>query len=319
MLDRDRDAPLTIVVGREYFELSEEYGTREQFLTLKRYFDGRYSVDEMSALTGVPVTDIRQIVESFDSLGLLRNRESSEFIDKESFLAQIEATCQMWSRQIGYHRLFSLLRSGEVRREVFVGLLLETYHYVRSAPRHISIAMTHCTQPEWEELLFKYLKEEGDHSGLIVQTLANLGVSPEMTISAHPIIGTMSLINNLCETARRSTLAYLTCTALFEGRDEDFNEAKTDLEAIGANYGCSAESLAPLIKHLWIDLQAGHKSLLAEALKTREMLTAAEVHFAVNCLHDLKHSFDQFHDQILQYYTDISNYIPRLTVDYFSL
>jgi hypothetical protein len=36
-------------------------------------------------------------------------------------------------------------------------------------------------------------------------------------------------------------------------------------------------------------------------------------------MHDLKHSFDQYNDNIIVYYSDVSNYIPRLKVDYFSL
>ncbi len=56
-----------------------------------------------------------------------------------------------------------------------------------------------------------------------------------------------------------------------------------------------------------------------EALRGRACVPAAQAHRAVNNLHDLKHSFDQYHFGIIGYYSDISNYIPRLKVDYFSL
>lgn len=73
-----------------------------------------------------------------------------------------------------------------------------------------------------------------------------------------------------------------------------------------------------MIKHMMIDVAAGHKGLLEEALEGRESVDAEQAHRAVNYLHDLKHSFDQQHDEILKYYGDF-NYIPRLKVDYFSL
>ena len=57
----------------------------------------------------------------------------------------------------------------------------------------------------------------------------------------------------------------------------------------------------------------------SDALAGQEFIDAREAHHAVNCMHDLKHAYDQLHDQVLQYYSDISNYIPRLRVDYFSL
>jgi hypothetical protein len=138
-------------------------------------------------------------------------------------------------------------------------------------------------------------------------------------IDAHPIIGTMSLVNMLCDIARRDTLAYLCCTVLFEARGEDMGDAADELRAIAEGYGYPANAVDPLIAHMGIDVEAGHVGLLAEALESRTSIPADQAHRAVNALHDLKHSFDQFHDQVVQYYSDIANYLPRLRVDYFSL
>ena len=67
------------------------------------------------------------------------------------------------------------------------------------------------------------------------------------------------------------------------------------------------------------NVKANHTGLLEEALEGRDVVPAAQAHRAVNNLHDLKHSFDQYNDNIILYYSDVSNYIPRLKVDYFSL
>jgi pyrroloquinoline quinone (PQQ) biosynthesis protein C len=200
-----------------------------------------------------------------------------------------------------------------------MGLLLETYHYVHSAPRHISVALSACTDKRWSDLLRSYLEEERVHSELILRGLENMGMPREWTLTAHPVIGTMSLIHMLCEIGRQSTLAYFTCTALFEARAEDFAEAKQAFEELGGQYGFSSEALAPIIEHMKCDAQAGHAGLLEKALEHVEHVSDSDAHLVVNCLHDLKHSYDQFHDQVLQYYSDTSNYIPRLKVDYFSL
>ena len=60
----------------------------------------------------------------------------------------------------------ALVRPGnqDYRREVFLGLVLETYHYINSASRHISTAIAHCTDPAWTRLLSEYLSEEYDHA-----------------------------------------------------------------------------------------------------------------------------------------------------------
>ncbi len=225
----------------------------------------------------------------------------------------------MWSQQIGFHQLFAQLEAGICAKEVFTGLILETFHYIRSAPYHTAPAITHCRNPKWISLLSNYLVEEKDHSELALQTLLNLGFKREDILQAHPIIGTMSLINMLREIATISPFAYICCTALIESRAEYVESAKAAFCRIASNYSYQQEDIAPLLSHFEIDILANHASLIKQALAGQTHISTDDANFAVNCLHDLKHAFDQFHDQVLQYYSDISNYIPRLKVDYFSL
>lgn len=106
---------------------------------------------------------------------------------------------------------------------------------------------------------------------------------------------------------------------LIEARPQEESEARAAWAAI-ARKACMDEKIFDgLLRHMQIDVQAGHTDLLAEALQKKAIIFAPDAHLAVNQMHDLKHAFDQFHDQIIQYYTDVSNYVPRLTVDYFSL
>lgn len=319
LVERNDTDTILMIVGTEHFEIGQELGTREQFLSVKRYFDGRHSIAQISELTGVPESDIQGIVESFEELGLLRIETALDSINRDDFIRQIKESCIMWSQQIGYHRLFGGLEKGEFRKEVFIGLLLETYHYVKSAPRHTSAALASCSDDKYRKILTEYFVEEYDHADLVLRSLEAVGIPREQTESAHPIIGTMSLINMMCEIGRQSSLAYLTCTSLFEARKEDYEPAKASFEGIARTYGFNPSVVAPILEHMHGDVLAGHTSLLEEALQDREYISPQEAHFIVNCLHDLKHSFDQFHDQIIEYYSDISNYIPRLKVDYFSL
>ncbi|MGB8956300.1 MAG: iron-containing redox enzyme family protein [Tumebacillaceae bacterium] len=315
----ERENQIVMIVGQDLFEIEEVDGSRDTFFNVKRYFDGRHSIADISRITGVGESDIRGIVEEFHALGLMRTEADLDFIPSADYIRKVQDSCVMWGRQIGFHTLFGSLEKGTLRKEVFIGLLLETYHYVKAAPKHISVALAHCSNPHYEKLIVDYFIDEYNHAGLILDTLENLGVPRHQAEQAHPIIGTMSLINMLCDVARHNTFAYLACTSLFEARKEDFEAAKESFERIAANYGFDKNAVAPVIEHLRGDVEADHNSLLIEALRGQEFVEAQLAHYTVNCLHDLKHSFDQFHDQIIQYYSDISNYIPRLKVDYFSL
>jgi pyrroloquinoline quinone (PQQ) biosynthesis protein C len=319
LIDPGDGGALTVVVGVERFSLSEDLGSRESLLRVKSQLDGRRTVSEISERAGVSEHGVRQVVGVFDDLGLLRREPPGDSIPVAEFVRTVDEACDMWSRQIGYHPLFQLLRQHRVRREVFQGWILETYHYVHSARRHVAVALGSCTDARWEPLLTDYFVEEHDHAPLVASALERIGIPREETEGAHPLIGTMSLVNALCEIARADTLSYIACTSLFEARSEDYDDAKQDFLTIAAGYGYAAEDVASVIEHMAGDIAAGHTSLLQQALEGQASITTREANVTVNALHDLKHSFDQYHDQILQYYGDISNYIPRLAVDYFSL
>lgn len=313
------DAAMYMIVGQDYFDLTQDFGPIEKFLEVKSYFDGRHSIKEISERTGVSYDDIKGIVDTFSELGLMRCEEPVDLIPVDSFLQRVEDSCVMWKRQIGFHGLYRQLYEGTVGKRVFTGVFQETYHYVKAAPKHIAVAIAHCKNSYWEKLLTEYFIDESNHAELILKTLENLGVEPDRAQAAHPIIGTMSLVNMLCEIGRTSTLAYLASTRLFEATREDAVEAQKAWEEIAARYGVEAKAIEPFLDHMRGDVISNHGSLFAQALQEENYIDAKEAHYAVNCLHDLKHSYDQFHDQIIQYYSDISNYVPRLKVDYFSL
>ncbi|GAA2325820.1 iron-containing redox enzyme family protein [Streptomyces kunmingensis] len=309
-----------MIVGDQHFELEQHGAELKDFLNLKRYLDGRHSIEEIAKITGVAVSDVQGIVQSFAEQNLLRQEDASlEKIPADAFLRQIDKSTAMWTEQIGYHRLWSGLENKGFRREVFLGLIMETYHYINSASRHISTAIAHCTDPHWKRLLSEYLAEEYDHAWMARDSLVNMGLSKEEVENAHPVIGTWSWINNLCEIAREDTLGYLACTKLFEARGTETLEGAETLQRLAEEYGYPKDCLSPLVSHVAEDVKANHTGLLEEALEHRTHIPAVQAHRAVNNLHDLKHSFDQYNDGIILYYSDVSNYIPRLKVDYFSL
>ncbi|MCX7094063.1 MAG: iron-containing redox enzyme family protein [Methylobacter sp.] len=319
LITRNDTTGIHMIVGRENFILGKEIGSLEKFLEVKRYFDGRHSISTISKLTGITCSDLTEIVNSFSNLGLMREEKQISDISASEFVSQVNESCEMWRRQIGYHQLFGKLERKEVRKEVFLGLILETYHYVASAPRHISTAISHCHDKKLNSILTEYFLEEHDHALLFINALEQMGIPKSQIINAHPIIGTISLTNMLCEIARQSPLAYIACTSLIEARATAFVEASESIVRIATQFGYSPSALDPILAHMQGDIEAGHSNMLENALISHPFINANDAHFSVNCLHDLKHSFDQFHDDILRYYSDVSNYIPRLSVDYFSL
>jgi hypothetical protein len=319
LIATENEEKLAMIVGKEHYELTADNGTRETFLKLKRYLDGRHTLSDISQRSGVALGNVKEIAAQFDALGLFRTAAPTAAISKDDFLQKVEQSTMMWRRQIGYHRLFGLLERGEAGNDLIAGFLLETYHFVRMAAQHIGTAIAHCDDPGAIDLLSEYLADEYRHHKLIADSVAAMGIPRDQIENAHPVIGTLSLVNMLCQIGRTSTLGYLCCLNLIEARPQDEQGSRAAWELIAQKAGLDGKVFDGLVRHMQIDVKVGHADLLATALSKRESIPAHDAHQAINQMHDLKHAFDQFHDQIVQYYTDVSNYVPRLTVDYFSL
>ena len=319
MVDEGAARPLKLIVGASYFDLTENVGERETFLRLKSLMDGRHSLDAIATRVGLDLSDVVNIVDRFDDLGLLRKERPTALISASDFKIRLDDTLTMWRNQIGYHRLFQSLAAGEVRREVLQGTFLEAYHLVLAAPRHIATAVAAADSDHCRRLLAGYFAEEHDHSAYLLNTCVELGVPADAVRASHPIVGTESLIQMLCAIGRADTLAYIAALALFEAAPTDGAEGQRSALQISQSYGLDALVFGSALEHLQIDVDAKHSSLLHEALEEYEFIPADRVHGIVNLLHDLKHAYDQMHDGILLYYGDISNYVPRPKVDYFAL
>lgn len=320
MVKKGDSDSLTIVVGTDYFSLSTNADSLEIILRLKSLLDGRRSIAEIAALREITIDEVIGVVEQFEHMGLLRAApEEQSYISGQEYIERVESTAIMWARQIGYHRLFGKLSKGLSTREVALGLLIESYHYVRSASRHISTAISHATDESAARILSKYLSDEHEHDLLFERGLEYAGIPRATLRSSHPTVGTMSLINMLCEIGRRSSLAYLSCTSLFEARSTDAEQAEAEFREICSSYDIPELTADLFIRHFRADLSAGHSSLLRQYISKDDRIDSELAHESINLMHDLKHAFDQYHDQILIYYEDISNYSPRPKVDFFCL
>lgn len=319
MLDGGMGLPLRIIVGEKHYELTEVAGDRDRFLRVKSCLDGRHTIEEIAAKTGETPGDLIELVDQFAEFGLFRAEERVSIVPGDQVHRRLVATLGMWKRQIGFHKLFQLLASGLARKEVLLGLFIETFHTIRLSPQHMACAIACAESHQLRNVLSQYLAEEYDHAPLLLQTCVNLGCKEDDVKHAHPIVATLSLVQMLCDIGRTDTLAYMAALSLIEAQPEDGDEGEQSLITIANVYQIDAQAFAPALSHLQADVMAGHASLLDIALAEVKLVETERLHRIVNMLHDLKHAYDQLHDGILQYYSDVSNYVPRLRVDYFSL
>lgn len=303
-------------VGRKHLEITGKDLTREQFKCITRYLDGHHSVDDIAAATSLAPEVVTSVVELLAARGALAAGGPDDLIPVHEFVTVIDGVCGSWGRQLSHHSLFLGLADLSFRKEVFIGLLIETYHYVSSAPRHIATAIASCRDKSFGRLLANYFVEEYDHAHLLSETLERLGLDRTAIENSHPVSGTVSLVNMLCEIGRTDTLAYFAATSLLEARADLVEASAAQMREICGAYGWPPEALDPFISHAAEDVEANHADLLSLALGTTSAIPASHADAVLNSIHDLKHACYMFCDQIISYYSNISNHIPRQAVDF---
>lgn len=318
LIDEPESGKTTLVVGTHHFELERTAGARDEFLKLKSLLDGRRSIRDISSRTGVPLDDVMGVVAAFDGAGLLQQRTAADRIDAHEFKARVEDSSLMWRRQIGLHPLFAGLSERRFRREVFIGLLIETWHYVKALPRLLKRLSAGMKDHRFRNVVAHYAEEEMDHHRLYEASLKTIDIVGSHLDEAHPTVGTLSLLRNFESIGLRNELSLVCCLQLIEARQSEMDSAESHLLTIARNYKLE-DAVRPYIEHMKADVDMGHSGLLETALGDIADIAASQAHDAVNDMHDLKHAFDGFHNGVIEYYADISNYIPRPRVDYFAL
>ena len=307
------------VMGGEHFEFEPAEANPELLFRARRYFDGRNSSAFAAETLGIPERDILRLAEQLEEWGFVQEARTEQSIPVQEFLQTMERVCRSWNRQLGFHKLFQWLENGRVEKEVLLGLMLETYHYVSAASQHIACAIANCQKKQWREMLSEYLAEEHNHAPLILETLLRMGLKREDVLASTPTPGTLALIHFLLRVGTESTLHYFVAMSFVEAREEDSAIGAESLRGMSSRFGYSSNAVEPILQHMFDDVAAGHSNLLVEALQGRESILLSEADAAANMLHDLKHAFDLFHDQILSYYSGPSNVIPRRRVNFAAL
>jgi hypothetical protein len=278
----------------------------------------RHTLEEISVATRLSIESVGDIVATLAEMGLFQTRSATRTIPVDLFQKMVEESSVMWRRQIGLHPLFTGLANGTFRTEVFIGLLLESCHYVCLLPRMLRQVAEGMRTEKYRRIVMNYAEEEMDHHLNYRQSLLQISrIAPHLE-DAHPTVGTLSLIRNLESIGRQHELSLLACLQLIEAHPFEMADGEAHLLEIAGRYGMT-HLMAPFIDHMRADIDLGHSSILMQALSGVDAIPAETAHQAVNDMHDLKHCFDVFHDSIIGYYGDLSNYIPRPRVDFFAL
>lgn len=316
VIDQDR---LLATTSDGVFTVDVLDGAVDDFLKLKANLNGLHTIEEIAKITRLQQDNVTEAVSALGASGLLREKSSTEeFISREVFVRKLSRSVRMWKNLTGMHPLFQRMLYGEATRELFAGLVIETYHYVRGTTHHAATALAHCYDEKLRPLILSHLSEESEHELLILSALSRMGLDRQAIIESEPLIGTTSLLNYRKEIGRKSSLAYLATTLFTEEEAGQELMSVDELVRMAKIAGFSKDVVEPIAEHILGDAASNHSTVFFDAIRSSQISQqfACEM---VEALHNLRHAFEQYYDGILSYYGTNGHSIPRAKTDWFSL
>lgn len=263
---READAVIVDVEHRD-FELRFEAGQPERILTLLALFDGRRTLAEAAAQAGVPEPEARvcagHLVDS--GLAIAAIGSTGGDMEPQAFVSFCRALYPPLKRRLFSHPLWRGLAAGEASHAVFMGWLIENYHFIDGVNDRLALAVAACPDPRIKPFFVKHYAEEWDHSAFFMQALGDFGMSADAVRATRPLPGTLATLNHMRRSARRDPLEYAACSGFLESTNEDRSVGVGFLELLRKFYAKEQpRALTPLIEHLHLDEDYQHNTVLED-------------------------------------------------------
>lgn len=200
-------------------------------------------------------------------------------------IAAIERMTTDWLVSVDGHPLWQQMTQG-CSDELVIGYMLENFHYLASATRHVSPAIAACQDARIRENLLQHLQDELTHCDILKPRLRELGV--RQPTAMRPLPTTAAFVGYLSDLARHDWKGYLIGSTYLQ---KSLSECRGDdrhmkfYSRVSANNPRCAALLGAMAAHDELDDELGHdlrpsrniQYLLARGEVSRDSVTRAAI------------------------------------------
>jgi pyrroloquinoline quinone (PQQ) biosynthesis protein C len=287
------------------FDLRFETQAPERLHALLALFDGRRSLADAAARAGVSEDVARLCADQLTDSGLAVSVSdaSRQYIAPGEFAALCRRLYPGLKRRLFGHRLWTDLTCGQSSPAVFMGWLIENYHFIHGVNDRLALAASACNVSEIRPFFVKHYVEEWDHYTFFVEALRDFGVSAEDALASRPLPGTLAALNYMRRCARRDPLEYAACSGFLESTGEDRGAAVGFFESLQTHY-CKEQpdAIGPLIAHLRLDEEYQHNSVLEDICSQLDDVSIRRATNALTAAHGLIETMALWSTDILRSY-----------------
>lgn len=291
----------------------------DEFFTIRAHCTGHNTIEEISKRSNVSVEKIETILAPFQEVEMTHPTIKNPLLLSDE---EVEKTFLMLAQLFGEHlaetNITSDILSGKLKKEVVLGWLSETYHYIKFFPKTLNIAKKYA-KGQMKEIIQKYACQEQGHEIFILKTLEAIGFKKQEIESSVPLVSTRTIQFILEDLFHYEPATVFIVASIIESVDYHDRSKQKFARAMKKLYGFPIKIWDPLFEHIQIDNKLEHQKLLEKNIQYVKKINRKKLNNVVNKLHDLKHAFDLQKLEIKNHYSVSGSYVPRQFISFFSI
>ncbi|HWO26235.1 MAG TPA: hypothetical protein VNO30_46225 [Kofleriaceae bacterium] len=276
-----------------------------QAARLLSLFDGAQTLDVAARAAEVPAQAAAALADKLVEHGAaVRLRDADADISTATFAASCRTLYRGLRERLASHPMWAGLNRGELPKSVFMGWLLENYHFIDGVNDRLALATAACPDMKIRPLFAKHYSEEWDHFSYFMTALSVMGMSEAQVLATRPLAGTRAVLEHMRSSARRDPLQYAACSGFLESTGEDRSAAARVFERFTRHYASDKpEAIKALADHLHLDGVYQHNSVVENICSTIERLSVARASAALQAAVLLVETMEMWSSDILRAYS----------------
>lgn len=313
------DNPAITILSFSQGEYEVPTSAANKFIKIRSYCTGYNDVADIAEKSRLSVAEVLSIIQPLIDIDMLhRSFKSCHELSHEIVLATLMDAARIWGEQLADTSISREIFLGKTSKNVLLGWLLETYHYVKEFPQALDIAAS-AASGELKTVLEQYAKQERGHEEFIAKCLVKAGLSHKEIAESIPLVSTRLINLLLKEIFGLEPLSALVIASIVEASEFDDDNASFVAREIAMKHQLPVDLFDTFLQHIAIDDKFGHQKLFNKHKNLFMHIDKSTLHDIVNKTHDIKHAFDVQKLEIKEYYDKLGNYFPRQRVDFFAI
>jgi hypothetical protein len=263
-------------------------------------FDGSRSLIEVAETSGVAIDGVRTIALSLYSAGLLAE-DSSVAVDPLLFYEHARAAVLLYSEAATTGPAIAQTASTEATFWLVLGVLIEHWHYVKTAPARLAIAAQQAECVRARQLWLRLAAEEAAWSQELELGLCQV-VAARQLAYVQPLPGTAELCGQMYRTAWKSQLGYAACVAAAFSVEESSAGLLTYYRDLSRLDAVPESVIGPFVRYAEAGVERARRDPLRVIFADRPPLQRDERRAALRHLADHVRALARHHRNVLEFY-----------------